>query len=82
MRGKDFGKQTASALAFGKDKCKRTIGDVTLPDGVNLNQELVKQWWCWWYRKYAPGDTVLDKLARDARERGGKNYGLTQPVPP
>ena len=24
-------------------------------DGLNLNQELVKQGWCWWYRKYAPG---------------------------
>ena len=23
---------------------------------------LVKQGWCWWYRKYAPGDTVLEGL--------------------
>jgi hypothetical protein len=37
---------------------------VFLPDGMNLNQELVKQgWcWCWWYRKSAPGDTVLEGL--------------------
>jgi hypothetical protein len=27
---------------------------------MNLNQELVKQGWCWWCRKYAPGDTVLE----------------------
>jgi hypothetical protein len=27
---------------------------------MNLNQELVKQGCCWWYRKYAPGDTVLE----------------------
>jgi endonuclease YncB( thermonuclease family) len=39
---------------FGKDKYGRTIADVIMPDGLNLNQELVKQDW-WWYRKYAPG---------------------------
>jgi endonuclease YncB( thermonuclease family) len=27
----------------GHDKYTRTIGDVILPDGMNLNQELVKQ---------------------------------------
>ena len=35
----------------GHDKYTRTLGDVILPDGMNLNQELVKQGWCWWYRK-------------------------------
>jgi endonuclease YncB( thermonuclease family) len=49
-------KQTASALVFrkevtfhthGLDKYKRTIADVILSDGMNLNQELVKQGWCW-----------------------------------
>ena len=39
-----------------------------LPDGMNLNQELVKQGWCWWYRKYASGDTVLERLENEARE--------------
>jgi hypothetical protein len=44
-----------------------TIGDVILPDGLNVNQELVKQGWCWCYRKYAPGDTVLEGLEKEAR---------------
>jgi endonuclease YncB( thermonuclease family) len=26
---------------------------VFLLDGTNVNQELVKDGWCWWYRKYA-----------------------------
>ena len=30
-----------------KNRYKRTFGDVLLPDGMNLNQELVKQGW-WW----------------------------------
>ena len=46
----------------GHDKYKRTIGEVILPDGMNLNQELVKQGFCWWYRIYSPGDTVLEGL--------------------
>ena len=52
----------------GHDKYKRTIGDVMLLNGMNLNQELVKQGWCWWYRKYAPRDTVLEGLEAKARE--------------
>ena len=58
-KGQAYGKkakQAASALAFGKevtiqthghDKYKRILGDVILPDGTNVNQELVKQGWCW-----------------------------------
>ena len=61
----------ASDLAFHKevtiqthnhDKYKRTLGAVMLPDGMNLNQELVRRGWCWWYRKYVPGNTVLEGL--------------------
>lgn len=48
-------KQAASALIFGKnvtlqirgkDKYGRTLADVLLTDGTNVNQELVKQGWC------------------------------------
>jgi endonuclease YncB( thermonuclease family) len=80
-----------SALAFGKevtiqthghDKYKRTLADVLLPDGMNLNQELVKQGCYWWYRKYAPGDTVLEGLEREAREGRKGLWADPQPVPP
>jgi len=37
-------------------------------DGTNVNHTLVKDGWCWWYRTYAPGDTVLEGLEREARE--------------
>ena len=84
-------KQAASDLAFGKDvtvqthghdKYTRTIGEVLLPDGMNLNQELVKQGWCWWYRKYAPGDTVLEKLEAEAREVKAGLWKDPNPIPP
>jgi micrococcal nuclease len=41
---------------------------LSLPCGMNLNQELVKQGWCWWYRKYAPVDAELEKLEKEARD--------------
>lgn len=45
-----------------------TLANVLLSDGVDLNQELVKQGWYWWNQKYAPGNTVLEGLERNARE--------------
>ena len=78
-KGQAYGqraKQAASELVYGKevtlqthgfDKYGRTLADVLLPDGMNLNQELVKQGWCWWYQKYAPGSTTLERLEVEAR---------------
>jgi micrococcal nuclease len=58
-KGQAYGNNTkhaASKLVFGKqvtlqthglDKYGRTLGDVFLPDGTNVNHELVKDGWCW-----------------------------------
>lgn len=93
-KGQAYGqkaKQAASALVFGKavtlhtfekDRYGRTIADVVLPDGLNVNQELVKQGWCWWYRKYAPGDTVLEGLENEAREARRGLWVDPHPMPP
>jgi micrococcal nuclease len=70
-------KQATSALVFakkvtlaiyGKDKYRRILADVLIADGTNVNHELVKEGWCWWYRKFAPGDTELKRLEQDARD--------------
>jgi len=53
---------------FGTDKYRRILADVLLPDGTNVNHTPVKEGWCWWYRKYAPGDTVLEGLEKNARD--------------
>jgi len=52
------------------------------PDSMKLNQELVKQGWYLWYRKYAPGDTVLEGLEHEAREGRKGLWADPQPVPP
>jgi endonuclease YncB( thermonuclease family) len=93
-KGQAYGnraKQAASELVFGKDvtlqthgkdKYGRTIADVLLPDGTNANHTLVKDGWCWWYRKYAPEDTVLEGLEQEAREAKKGLWADPQPVPP
>jgi len=60
-----FGKEVA-LQAHGIDKYRRTIADVLLPDGTNVNHTLVKEGLCWWYRAYTPGDTVLEGLEKKA----------------
>lgn len=93
-RGQAFGqraKQATSDLAFGqkvrvqstgKDRYGRTLGTVGLPDGKNLNYELVRQGWCWWYRKYAPSDTELEALEQAARKARIGLWVDPAPIPP
>ena len=93
-KGQAFGqkaKQAASVLVFGKnvtlqtygkDKYGRTLADVLLSDGTNVNDELVKDGWCWWYHKYAPGNAVLEELEKAAREERKGLWADSHPVPP
>ena len=93
-KGQAFGKrakQAASAFVFGKDvmlqthgqdKYGRTLADVFLRDGTHVNHALVKDGWCWWYRKYAPGDTELEGLEKEAREARKGLWADQHPVPP
>lgn len=93
-KGQAFGQRAKHAVAdlafrkdvtvqtHGKDKYKRTLAEVLLPDGTNVNHMLVKEGWCWWYRKYAPLDTELEELEKSAREAKKGLWVDPQPVPP
>ena len=48
----------------GLHKYGRTIDDVLLPDGINVNHTLVKKGLCWWYRKYARGYVLYRDTGR------------------
>ncbi len=74
--------QTVTVNSSGKDRYGRTLATVVLPDGRTLNHELVSQGWCWWYRKYAPGDTVHEKLENKARETRKGLWVEPNPEPP
>ncbi|MBU6482057.1 MAG: thermonuclease family protein [Nitrospirae bacterium] len=93
-KGQAYGKrakQAASELVFGKqvrlqihgkDKYGRTIADVLLPDGTNVNHSLVKDGWCWWYPKHAPDNVILAELQRRARRSGLGLWTDPAPIPP
>ncbi len=93
-KGQPYGnnaKQATSSLVFaqvvtleihGKDKYGRVLADVSLADGTNVNQELVKEGWCWWYRKYAQEDTMLENLETEARDARKGLWVDPNPVPP
>lgn len=77
-RGQPFGRKakdfTASLVAGGevrveyekKDRYKRILGAVFLPDGRSLNRELVAAGYAWWFRRYS-GDVSLGVLEDQAR---------------
>jgi endonuclease YncB( thermonuclease family) len=91
--GQAFGtraKQFAGSLAFGKtvivyvkgqDRYGRTVGDVTLPDGRHLNQDLVRAGYAWWFRRYST-DLRLATLEAEARAGRRGLWADPDPVPP
>lgn len=76
-----FGKLVQVELS-GTDRYGRHIGNVTLPDGKNLNQELVKAGMAWWYEQYAPNDSTLKKLQEDAKTAKTGLWADANPIAP
>ena len=76
-----YGKEV-TIQTHGHDKYQRLLGDVLLPDGTNVNHTLVKDGWRWWYRKYAPLNTELEKLEKDARDAKKGLWVDPSPIPP
>lgn len=84
-------KQYASNLVFGKnisvdvvstDRYGRTIGVVKTSDGINVNLSIVESGFAWWYRQYAPGDSVLKKAEQTARLNRVGLWADPEPVSP
>jgi micrococcal nuclease len=83
-------KQFTAALAFGrlvnvsvkeKDRYGRQVAQITLPDGRNLERELVRAGLAWWYRHYT-NDPALAKLEAEARSARRGLWSDARPVPP
>lgn len=73
--------KTVTVLVETTDRYGRTVGEVILPDGRNLNQELVRAGYAWWYRKYS-SDSTLGELEEKARAARIGLWGDLVPVPP
>src|SRR3954451_24685760 len=73
---------TLGVRVTGKDCYGRTLADVTLPDGRNLNHELVKAGYAWCYRRYAPHDRELERLEKEARDAKRGLWSDPHAIPP
>ncbi len=92
-KGQAFGnraKQFTSEMVFGKevlvkthgcDRYGRILGDVFLPDGQSLNQELVRAGYAWWFRRYS-NDVTLARLEEEARAAKVGLWADPHAVPP
>jgi micrococcal nuclease len=92
-KGQAFGnraKQFTSQMVFGKDvlvkthgcgKYNRILGDIFLPDGGHLNQELVRNGYAWCFKKYVK-DVTLARLEEEARTAKVGLWADPHAVPP
>jgi micrococcal nuclease len=86
QRAKQFTSKLAfgndvTVKTFGHDKYGRTLGDVILPDGKTLNQELVRAGLAWWYQQYSK-DLELRDIQQEARLAKRGLWVYPDPVPP
>lgn len=91
--GQAFGKNAKRALAElvagqlvdldekGRDRYGRTLATVQL-QGVNVNEEMVRLGWAWWYRNYAPEAKALEAAEIEARAAGRGLWADKGGVPP
>jgi endonuclease YncB( thermonuclease family) len=64
------------------NRYKRTAAETILPDGRNLNQEIVRAGLAWWYQQCARRETVLWDLAQEARDAKRGLWSDPKPVEP
>jgi micrococcal nuclease len=73
--------RTVVVRATGRDRNGRLLGEVVLPDGRSLNQELVRAGYAWWFRKYSR-DVRLTRLEEEARQDRRGLWADHAPEPP
>lgn len=84
-------KKFTSGLAFGRDvqvisrgedRYGRVLGYVLLPDGTNLNEEIVRHGMGWWYEQYAEDEFRLKGLQALAKRGRVGLWRDKRPMPP
>lgn len=73
--------RTVVVRAAGRDRNGRLLGEVVLPDGRSLNQELVRAGYAWWFRRYSR-DARLARLEEEARQGRRGLWADQAPQPP
>lgn len=73
---------TVSVEIMDTDRYGRKVGVVYSAKGYNLNQSLVNAGLAWWYRQYAPNDTILRDLEAKARAEKKGLWADPNPIAP
>lgn len=66
---------------FQRDRYGRILGQVYAPDGMNVNQFMVRAGAAWVYEQYNT-DPVLPVLQNEARQQKRGLWSDADPVPP
>jgi micrococcal nuclease len=84
-------KQVVSDLCFGQyvkligdgkmDRYKRLIAEIVLPNGININQKLVKNGLAWHFKKYSK-DSKYAQLETEARTKKAGLWKEKDPIAP
>lgn len=74
--------KTVRVQVLKKDLYARYIARVSLDTGADLSAEMLRSGLAWWYRQYAPKDSVLQQLEQASRQAKRGIWQQTQPVPP
>lgn len=63
------------------DRYGRSVGEIFLPDGTNLNKRLVRAGYAWQYKRYSK-DPSYAELEKEARLSGAGLWQDKEPIPP
>ncbi len=74
--------KTVTVKVLEVDNFKRQVAFIVLPDGRNLNHELVKGGYAWWFVRYAKEDSTLEQLEAEARNNKRGLWAADNPTPP
>ena len=64
------------------DRYGRRVADITLPGGLNVNQEMVRRGAAWWYRDYARKAAGIMAAEYQARRDHAGLWALPMPQAP
>lgn len=67
---------------LNRDRYGRTIARLSLADGRDVSQEMVKAGLAWWYRQYAPNDASLSRLQTEAKSARRGLWAKNAPTAP
>jgi len=74
--------QTVTLKVLEVDRFKRQVAFVILPDGRNLNHEILKAGFGWWFVRYAKDEKVLEQLESEAKTAKRGLWAQPYPTPP